>query len=406
MPTKETVYKLFTADSPADVPLLANWLQANGRGTDSLGVGKAVAVALHYKRRRGHLAFATPNEVITLDLRSPMAEALLGVCRSVLLDHPQIDLRCRDMYRDLVDLTQFFGKELQMEESLIYQNLAPAMVGDLRQAANLIGLVTVPKTHFKQAADDAYEVALYGPQYEYQIAPYYNRVSLPYARLQAEGSLFRNDLERYDWWVGFPDLWLRVFTHFSRDPTLSWAFQEDRDVRAAVAGTLKITETQAHSLLMWQAHDREMAAFSSRCPQLVDALPADLPNWARQLDLHYPTLCASTIQMRQAYWESRAAHTLYGRMLRPGHSPGEASAFRIFGTVEDIVAVAAVSYWQARTSTDIRVTRIEGGPDAQQIRIKGEGPSAGKNMWKSVLEPIAGLNNPMSVSLAAQVVLP
>src|SRR5207249_4163363 len=114
---------------------------------------------------------------------------------------------------------------------------------------------------------------------------------------------------------------------------------------------------------------------------VVDNLPESLPKYAMLLDKHYPMMCTSTLQMRQAYIDTRSAHTLYGRRMRPGHSPGEATAFRIFGTVEDIVAVSAVSLWQNRISADVHITKIEGGRNSKQVRINGVGPSAGKDFW-------------------------
>lgn len=401
----DDVYKLHTLSTPADVPLLANWLNANGRGVDALGVDKAIAVAVrHGPRKKPQLAFATPNEVLVLDLKSDVSTALLGVCKAILIEQQQITLRSRDAYHDIVDLTQFFAKQLGMKEREVYYNMAPTVIGDLKGAGDVIGLPVQEKQHFKRIADDAYEVALYGPQYEHAIQPFYGKVSLPYARLRAEGSLFGSDPARYDWWVDMPELWLRTFAHFSSDPTLGRAFQEGWNIAESFARVLKVTEIEAMALLMWQAHDRDMEALSKRYPLVINHLPAELPYWVHEMDLHFPSMCASTIQMRQAYWESRAAHTLYGRLLRPGRSPGEASAFRIFGTVEDIIKVACVTYWQSRISHEVMITSIEGTTAAPHIRIKGEGPSAGKEMWRQVLQPLAGLSHPMTVDLAPQVV--
>ena len=207
---------------------------------------------------------------------------------------------------------------------------------------------------------------------------------------------------------GFPvhntDLWLRVFAHWSNDPTIGWAFKEGRDVLDTVARALDTSPEKAQALLFWQAHGRDISVLGRRMPEVVDLLPDTLPLWGDKLDKAFPTMVATVLQMQQAYWHTRYADTLYGRKLRPGHALGEAVAFRVFGTVEDIVAVAAVTLWQARTSGDIMVTKIDGGPAASEIRIGGVGPNTAQFAWKTVLNRLAGLSGPLSVGLQPTVV--
>lgn len=671
MNTEERPYKLITVDL-SNIAFFANWFKLQGLNH------KPISVALHEKRKTGHLLFASQEEVADVDLTSPNLEAILNVCRAVLIDQPQVDLFCRDLFSDLVELTRFFSKRLDIDPREVYSRLAPAFVGGLRQSANVIGLSATPKNKIKVPADDAYEIALMEPQHcftpetrvlsfpdsqwvdlgsvvvgdtilgfdEYATGPkgrklrptvvesvlrrqadvykvslvdgssfqvtrdhplllrsghgprwqtlgvylpkdtkqheanhqsylkrsfgktkrqkpprvvrfispwdtpafdfeagwmsgfldgegcisrygtveftqargpvldrattwltdnkfrfnrhaakkkkefhrqcdgitvlggikesirllgltrptrllvdftaqfprarttlnttdlyniesiesvgvrdvvniqtstgtyiaeglaahncnginrYYAAVALPFARLQAEGTLFPSKIK--SWFVEYDNLWLRVLTSASNDPTLSWMFNEDRPPFDAVGETLKITPTQAQALLLWQAHGRDMTTFAHNFPKQVEELPEDMPKQSVELDKHYPVLCASTLHMQQAYWNSRSVETLYGRRLRPGHSPGEAVAFRIFGTVEDIISVAAVSLWQNRTSPTITINSIEGGADSGLIRISGGGPSTGKELWGTVLKDIASLGNPLSVALKPTTVL-
>lgn len=393
------IYKQYEVKGLEDVGFLATWLNANGTGVE-----KSISMALHPKRKGGTLSFATIDEVVTISLGGDFEEAMLSPLRTALVEQPRISLLTRDLYTDVVDITRFLAKKFRLNETAVFEGIAPNVVGDLRAAASVIGLQANAKKAFRNSADDAYEIALYEPQYSHAIAPYYEKISLPFARLQAESTLF-TDKSKVDWFVSYPDAWIRVFTHLSGDPTFSYAITQGGGVIDAMARTLEVTPIQARSLLLWQACGRDMTVMASLFPKEVDNLPAAMPKWAITLDKHYPTLCAATMQMGQAYRDSRSAHTLYGRQIRPGKPEGESTAFRIFGTVEDIVAVAAVTMWQNRLSSDIRVTSIEGGPDAEAIRINGVGPSAGKDFWGAQLKKIAPLEGPVSVGLMPTVVL-
>lgn len=395
----ETIYKHIEVKKLEEVTILANWLRLNSHGPD-----KAISMAYHPKRGAGVIALANRDEVVSVSLGGPFEEAILGPLRSTMLDQNLMEVRYRDMYLDLVDFTRLFSKKFKMDEEDVFNRLSPFAVGDLRSAANVIGLQTVEKKRIRSAADDAYEIALYEPQYAHNISQYYSKVSLPFARLQAEATLL-TDKGKKDWFVSYPQLWLRVFTHFTADPTLTWAFTQERDILETVSGVLEVTPVQAEALLFWQAHGRDLSALSARFPKVVDDLPANLPWYATELDKHFPVLVSGVLRMQQQYIDTRASHTLYGRMLRFGPPPGEAAAFKIFGTVEDILSVSMVSLWQNRIAADIRIAGVEGGPSDSVIRINGVGPTAGKDYWTRVLTDISPLNNPITIPLAPTAVM-
>src|SRR3990167_3294798 len=103
--------------------------------------------------------------------------------------------------------------------------------------------------------------------------------------------------------------------------------------------------------------------------------------------------------MRQAYRETGTLETRYGRRFRAGQTEGEAVTHLIFGTVEDIVSVAMVTFWTNRTTRDIMILRAEGGPSADTIRIHGTGPSSigGKASWMIHLQELATLASPLGL---------
>jgi hypothetical protein len=178
---------------------------------------------------------------------------------------------------------------------------------------------------------------------------------------------------------------------------------EDRDPFEAVGKLLKVEAPVAETLLLWQACGRDMDCFTKRFPALVNQLPEDLVQYSEQFNRSLPSLSMSVAQMKQAYYESRSVETRYGRRLRPGHPYGEAVAFRVFGTVEDLIGIAAVTFWQNRPSSDILLTQFGGGLD--NIRVGGVGPKHGKEMWLQELKSLSGLANPLKdISLHPNVV--
>ena len=199
---------------------------------------------------------------------------------------------------------------------------------------------------------------------------------------------------------GFPvhntHLWLRVVAHFTGEPILKAAFMDERSPYAALSKTLECDAETARALLAWQIYGRDMHILQQSMPDVIEALPTDLPAWGVRLDKRVPAFCAGISSMQQSYWQARKLSTRYGRLLRPGAPLGMGSAFMIFGTVEDIVINASVTFWQNRTSPDILVSRFSGGPASDAIRIGGSCPESGRDQWSYMLRELAPLNSPLN----------
>jgi len=363
-------------------------------------MGARLAFAVRPSRKL--LAFSTLEEGWVLDLQSSAAPILAGVLRAQMLDREGAVLIARDLVADLQDFCRLISPLTGLTTAELYRRVAPVCRGDLLQAGLVSGQPVLSRKAFKSIEDDAYEVALLLPQYEHAIGPYYEKAGVPFAKLQAESLLLKANEKPLHWWVSYPEVWLRVLAHWSGDPTMKRAFLDRRDLLGTMAGLIETTPDKAEALLLWQCCGREMAVLEQRMPEIISALPNDLDAWGNKLDRAFPVLVGTCQQMIQAYWESRSAHTLYGRKLSPGRNLGEAVAWRIFGTVEDIVVVAAVTLWQNRPSSDVVIGKIEGGPAASLIRIGGSGgPSYS---WLALLNQLAPLANPLSIPLDPSVI--
>lgn len=386
--------------SLVDIAPFAQWL------TDMARQDELIAMALRSRQKK--IAFSTRDDCWVIDVSSDAGLLACGVLRTQLVDQERLKFATRYAAQDIVDTCRFLGDKLGVEYQEMYRSIAPAVVGDLTAAAQCINQPVTPASKFRRIDHDAFEVALLLPQYTHAIATYYTKVGLPLAKLLAETVIRKKATSTPEWWVTYNDLWLRVLTFFTGDPTLGWAFQEHRDPIEAVATLLKVPVTQARVIMLWQACGRDMDAFATRFGPITKELPDDLVSLGDQLNRTLPGLSLACTQMTRAYWDTRTVTTLFERRLRPGHPLGEAVAFRVFGTVEEIVACAAVTFWNNRPYQDVIITGVEGGPSAEVIRITGVGPSSEveRQTWLMGVKQLAPLANPLGMlSLDPTVVL-
>lgn len=382
-----SLFQTHQVDKLSEVAPFAMWLSETAQR------GQTIAVALRDRQRK--MAFATRDDAWVLDFKSPAGAIGAGIIRSQLIDNNQLRFATRNLALDLRDITKFLADLLGMSLPDVWAALAPACVADLTRAAVCVNQAVTPRNKFKSAEHDAYEIALLEPQYATGIADYYLKVGVPMSKLVAETSLFKRKDDPMTWWVSYEQLWLRVLAFYTGDPTLGWAFHEGHDPIERIATLFKIPNETAETLLLYQACGREIPVFQKRFPERI--LPSDLTSWEDRMRRTLPALDSSISAMSRGYWESRTTETRFHRKLRPGHALGESVAFRIFGTVEDIVAIAAVTFWNNRSTSDILLTQIEGGPAENLIRVGGVGPKGEATTWDWIqtLKTIAPLANPL-----------
>lgn len=369
--------------------------------SEQVATGKPVAIAP--RPQSDKVAIATTDDAWVIDLAAASGPIAIGVLRQQIITHEALKILLRESAGDLIALSKQLGKVLGVDPPSMFDYLAPSVVGDLSVAAHCINQPVTPASKFRNPAGDAFEIALLEPQFSYNAPKYYRAVGMPFSRTMAASRLHvsKKDLESPAWWVSYPDLWLRVLAYYTGDPTISSLLAEG-DPYPQLARMLEVTEDEVYPLMLWQACGRDMAVFTQRFPSIQ--LPQGA--WESTFDRHLPVLSAGAADMKTAYWQSRTVNTLYGRTLRAGHSLGEAVAYRIFGSVEEIVAVAAVTFMNGRQNESTFITGIDGGPAAPLIRIKGSG-RRGDYLWMKMLQDLAPLMNPLSLMpLNPTVVIP
>lgn len=383
-------FQVHLADNASQAAPLGLWL------ADCERRGTPVAVALRDRQKK--LCLATRDDAWVLDFKSDASPLLAGVLRSHIIDGNNLRFLARNITKDLREICTYMSKVLGTTPLSLFTNLAPYFVGDLTSAAHCINQVVTPMNKFTSIENDAFEVALLEPQYAHGIAAYYQKIGLPFARLQAESWLVPK--KPAEWWVSYEHLWVRVLAFYTGDPTLGWAFVERRNPFEVIGKMFKCSEHEAELRLLWQVCGRDMSVFVNRFSTRASELPDDLTSWNDQLDRSMPATAMACHQMKQAYFDTHYAETLYKRQLKRGSDYGEAVAFRIFGTVEDIINVAAVAFWNNRPTSDVMITKIEGGPDASLIRVLGIGPQVGvRHQWSESMKQLSSLGNPLGSTL-------
>lgn len=381
------IFKTHSTEALQETAAFGTWLQDAAR--------KHFPVAVVARERAHKICLSTRDEAWEIDLKSVSAPLALAQFKQIAMQNQQLDLMMRNVGKDAPELVKMLAEVFRTDPMVVWRALLPQIVGDLTQAAHCINQNVTPHSKFKRIDQNAFEIALLLPQYEYGIAPYYSKVGLPLSKLVAEAAIVGNRGDP-DWYVTYSNLWLRVLAFYSGDPTLGYAVAEDRDPIDAVANLFKCGPFEAEVLLLWQCCGRDMETFKNRFGDRVRDLP-DIDELNKKIDRYMPALANSCAVMIRSYADTRLIETRYGRKLRPGVPMGEAVAFRVFGTVEELVAIAAVTFWNQRISSDILITRFEGGPAADVIRIAGFSPHTveGQYTWLNELKALAPLANPL-----------
>ena len=388
----ERPYERIAVRTPQDVLDMTRWLQVAG-ADDPIG--------LAFRQRPRRLALASIDKVYVLS-DDPLA---LSPLQALLTSTEPPRFVTRAAAPTLIGLHDWFCPTPDRET---FDRLRRLLVGDLIAAGDVSGQPVLPAKRFKDIADDAYDVRLLEPQYQFQSPRYYYAVALPFVGLCAEAEVF-GDRRPATWVISYPQLWLRVIAHYSGDPTLRWALVEQRDAIETISKLLESPPEQTTALLIWQALNRSTAHTVEHFPRIADLLPDDLPRWAATLDRKLPALCLSSITLSAAYERDRIARTLYGRQLRAGLHPAEACYHTIFGTVRDLVRVAAVTLWKNRPDRDMMVGRADDKPLVQANRLfgcwLGEHTVDEQEQWLVFAKVLAGLADPLSVPLAPAAVV-
>lgn len=359
-------------------------------------------VAIAFKSRAKKIAVSTIDDCYVIDLKTiPMAGLVLA--NALMLG--RLNFVLRNSADDLAEMAEWVSGMTSQTVDFVFRQFEESLVGDLYSAAYCINQIVTPHNKFQRVDQDAYEIVLTLGHYTHSIIPYYEKVGLPYAKLRAEAKA--REAKSVEWFVTYPDLWVRVLAFFTGDPTLAWSLNQTDDVYDTIGRVFGQDRDFGKLVLTWAASGMEITTFRKRFKS--DALPDDLEAFNTEISRRMPNLVLGVNATKTEYLNRRRTQTRYGRELRPGQDAGEAVAHAIFGTADDITAIAAVALWTNRTDRSIMITGIgaeSGSPES--IRISGCGPELVRRpQWLQEIRELADLENPLlEIALAPLIVVP
>ena len=202
------------------------------------------------------------------------------------------------------------------------------------------------------------------------------------------------------WRIVYPDLFVRVLAHMSREPLLVRTLLDGGDPVEAVRARLGLPDLeQAYAVLVWMALGMDGVNLSRRHPLIFSALPDDLAALRPEAERAFSVLALALIQIREDHIRNRGTRTLYQRFLpwRSTLEMAEVYEHRFLGSVEDLIDVCCAALWQNEEGAEVWNPEVD--PLDRTVSISGHKRKAPKAEWDRVLRTVAELRNPLSVPL-------
>jgi hypothetical protein len=122
----------------------------------------------------------------------------------------------------------------------------------------------------------------------------------------------------------------------------------------------------------------------------------------RRVESHLPIIPLWVSRTLDDFTRQKGFQTRYGRNLRWGAHPAEALQFILLGTAQDVLDVILVS--MLNNPEGAWVGQFSGDLLDRTIILRGTAGGANKRTWLPILKVLAAGGNPLSVSLAPEVV--
>ncbi len=229
-----------------------------------------------------------------------------------------------------------------------YQTLN-LVVGDTSILLDLLGRGRDAPPYWSSPADAAYDAFVNERHYASQAPSFYRAVSVIRGRQKAlYGATEAAEAAGMRWTLKFQDLFLRVVAHFSREPVLVMAFEDEKDPLAKVMQLLDVeTEETATALIMWTIIGFDTPALSQAAPDFYPHLPHGKDEEFMGLCRRkLPVLANSYHLNREDLIRDRFLSTLYGNHVgHRGQDIGATVAARYFRSERELLDVCAAAFW-------------------------------------------------------------
>ena len=277
------------------------------------------------------------------------------------------------------------------------KRLLKRVKGDLNLLQASIGRKIEATGSFPSPADEAYTALTAELHYGASAPPFYKQVALPWM-LQG---IWANGREGSGtpFHISYDDLFIRILTHLTAEPTLVAAFMDELDPVAEVARVLDIDvvavgDEQIISILFWTAVGFDALYLQQKHPRIFKHLPDGLPELEHLVERRLSGIAHWVIREREQYVNQRRLSTLYGRWLMWGLPTADALSQRLLGSVQDVLDVAEVAIASFWSEEPLLIYPVTDGMLDRTIRIRGLAPDNNRSHWLALIKGTAMLGEP------------
>lgn len=371
-----------------DVAALGGWLNWQGRQEESDPLGIAL--------REGVWTFATKGSGWLVVLTDENRELLHQTIKLNLIEgtNPPI-IALRDMALDIPEIV--LRLSLGAEDELQLLKRVSVDISILSYATGIPGA----RSGNMNALTDALDISTVGVQMSVEPGGYYRNVGLPLGRMK----LARPVAGERRWSVTYDYLLLRVLAHYTGDPLMARWFTDDKDPWLELKDLLELDDDPAMALIAWVACAMDEDVLRQRSEEYYENLPTN-PRLllATHIDKNLPTLRIGIDALLARYQTApHTAKTLYQRRVVMGASPAQAGAHHLWGSVEDIVSVALVSFGNLGGTG---ITSMDSS-NPQWMRATIMGYTNKETIpWERELKSMATLGEPLRTALSSTMISP
>lgn len=287
-------------------------------------------------------------------------------------------------------IVQDMGQALSLAHLLTLppRQLLNQVDGDTARLLDLLGRGREEPPYWSSPADAAYDAFVTQRHYAKQAPAFYKAVSVLRGRQKALYEATGGDWEgKQRWTIKFQDLALRVIAHFSQEPMLLRAFEEDQDPLAKTIALLGVeTEMQAMALIIWAMVGFDTTAVMEKARDYYPHLPVSQTDSYKALcETKMPVLANSFNHHKEDFERDRSLTTLYGNRVGVNWHVSEAIAERYFRSERELLDVCAAAFWD---DGEITIAGIGWGQRTSSVNGWVEGDRA---QWHDIISQVGEL---------------
>ncbi len=279
-------------------------------------------------------------------------------------------------------------EKLAILSGLDREELAKRFVGDLESVQYATGVEYPQQPNVLAAATTS--LLLWQSTLTQRPPTYLQKIGVPWQRLRCETQKPKGA----PWSAHYPELLSRVIAHYSNETLLVREAQTDN-----ILGLLEERLAEVEALAKFVNHDFAytclLYAATGYDRDFFEKRLGDVPVPRNEvLDRIIPTVRSMAMEEYGNAMSSGAAHTLYGRRIpvQRGNNMGEVLWFILGGTVQDIMAIATITFRNIGAYVQPTIFASE----CERIALQGTIPQKDERQFAEDAAKVAALGSPLT----------